>query len=131
MSKVTQKAVFEILSNASAVTSLVNTKIYPTFVPQDTKFPAVIYRIVGKQPIDTKDGVYGSVDTLAIEIYDDEAVQCSDIGEAIRDTLDRYRGTVQSVQIDKIIFESQSDENFIPELALYNVSQQYRVRVKY
>ena len=130
MSRLTHKAVYSILTADATVTSLVGTRIKPTFVSEGLAFPAVVYR-VSKQPQDTKDGVIGSIDTLSIDIYDDGGEQIITIADAIRDALDRYRGTVQSVVIDRIIFEGESDEALIPELALFHLSQQYRIRVKY
>ena len=131
MSRQTHKAVYSILVNDSTVTALVGTKIYPTFIPENIIFPAVVYRITEKQPLDTKDGVYGSVDTLLIEVYDKGGAQTVSIADTIRTALDRYRGTVEGVVIDKIIYEGESDEMLIPELALFHLSQNYRIRVRY
>lgn len=131
MSRQTHKAVYSILINDSNVTALVSTKIYPTFIPENIIFPAVVYRITEKQPLDTKDGVYGSVDTLLIEVYDKGGAQTVSIADTIRTALDRYRGTVEGVVIDKIIYEGESDEMLIPELALFHLSQNYRIRVRY
>lgn len=131
MSRQTHKAVYSILINDSNVTALVSTKIYPTFIPENIIFPAVVYRITEKQPLDTKDGVYGSVDTLLIEVFDKGGAQTVSIADTIRTALDRYRGTVEGVVIDKIIYEGESDEMLIPELALFHLSQNYRIRVRY
>lgn len=131
MSRQTHKAVYSILINDSNVTALVSTKIYPTFIPENIIFPAVVYRITEKQPLDTKDGVYGSVDTLLIEVFDKGGAQTVSIADTIRTALDRYRGTVEGVIIDKIIYEGESDEMLIPELALFHLSQNYRIRVRY
>ena len=132
MSKKTHEAIYAILSGDSTVTtSAVESRIYPTFVPEDQRFPALIYRITEKQPIDTKDGVIGSVDTLLIEIYDERAAQIVSTADTVRTALDRYRGTAASVVIDRIIFEGESDEMLIPELALFHLTQTSRVRVRY
>lgn len=131
MSRKTHKAVYSILSNDANVTAVLGTKLYPTFVPENIQFPALIYRITEKQPQDTKDGVIGSVDTLLIELYDERAERLVDTADTIRTALDRYRGTVAGVAIDRTIYEGASDEVLIPELALFHLTQQYRIRVKY
>lgn len=131
MSRLTHKAVYSILSNNATVTGLVGTRIYPTFVPENIAFPAIVYRITERQPQDTKDGAIGSIDTLSIDIYDDGGLQTITIGDAVHGALDRYRGTVESVAIDKVVYEGESDEVLIPELALFHLSQQYRIRIKY
>jgi len=131
MSRKTHKAVYSILANDSTVTAALGTRLYPTFVPENIKFPALIYRITEKQPQDTKDGVIGSVDTLLIELYDERAERLVDTADTIRTALDRYRGTVADVAIDRTIYEGASDEVLIPELALFHLTQQYRIRVKY
>lgn len=131
MSRKTHKAVYSILANDANVTAALGTKLYPTFVPENIKFPALIYRITEKQPQDTKDGVIGSVDTLLIELYDEQAERLVDTADTVRTALDRYRGTVESVIIDRTVYEGASDEVLIPELALFHITQQYRIRVKY
>lgn len=131
MSRKTHKAVYSILSADADTLTALGSKMYPTFIPENIKFPALIYRITEKQPLDTKDGVYGSVDTLLIELYDERAERVVDTADTVRTALDRYRGTVQSVVIDRIIYEGSSDEVLIPELALFHLTQQYRIRVKY
>lgn len=131
MSKKTHKAVYSILANDANVTAEVGTRIYPTFIPENISFPAIVYRITEKEPQDTKDGVIGSIDTLTIDIYHNRAEETIDIADVVRTALDRYRGTVQSVVIDRTIYEGESDEILIPELALFHLSQTYRIRVKY
>lgn len=130
MSRKTHKAVYSILSNDTNVTTALGAKLYPTFVPENIQFPALIYRITEKQPIDTKDGVIGYVDTLLIELYDERAERIVDTADTVHTALDRYRGTVESVVIDRIIYEGASDEVLIPELKLFHLTQQYRVRIK-
>ena len=131
MSKKTHEAVYSILAADSNVTAQLGTKIYPTFIPEDQNFPALIYRITEKIPQDTKDGVIGSIDSLLIEIYNDQAAQIVNVADIVRTALDRYRGTAASVVIDRIIYEGESDEVLIPELMLFHLSQQYKIRVKY
>lgn len=131
MSKKTHKAVYSILANDANVRTEVGARIYPTFIPENITFPAVVYRITDKQPQDTKDGVIGSIDTLTLDIYHDRASETIDIADVLRTALDRYRGTVQSVVIDRIVYEGESDEILIPELALFHLTQTYRIRVKY
>ena len=131
MSKKTQEAVYSILANNANVIALLGAKIYPTFIPENQNFPALIYRITEKQPHDTKDGPIGSEDTLLIELYNEEASAVLNIADVVRTALDRYRGTVASVIIDRVVYEGESDEVLIPELMLYHLSQQYRIRVKF
>lgn len=131
MSKKTHEAVYNILSNDGNITALVGSKIFPTFIPEDQNFPALIYRITEKNPQETKDGVFGSLDTLLLEVYSTQAENCIDIADTIRTAIDRYRGTAASVVIDRIRFEGSTDEVLIPELMLYHLSQQYEIRVKY
>jgi len=131
MSKKTHVAIYSILSSDGDISSALGSRLYPTFVPENIQFPALIYRITEKQPQDTKDGVIGSVDTLLIELYDEQGARIVDTADTVRTALDRYRGTVESVKIDRVVFEGESDEMLIPELKLFHLSQTYRVRVRY
>ena len=62
------KAIYNILSNVTAVTDIVGTKIYPEIAPQNESQPYVVYSVVSNSPTDTKED-NGNVDEASIEIY--------------------------------------------------------------
>ena len=50
------EAVYHILSNNSALTNLVSTRIYPLRLPIDTDYPAITYQLISDVPVNTKTG---------------------------------------------------------------------------
>jgi len=140
MSKQTQKAIYKILSGNNALTLLVGTNIFPTFAPEDTALPFIVYRITNKQPQASKDAVHGSEDTLLVQIYHDRATETAEIGNAVRTALENtdgdyeiqnLDGSTETVKIKDITFEDEADEPFVPDLQIFHLAQTYRVRVKY
>ena len=62
------KAIYNILSNTTAVTDIVTTKIYPEIAPQNETQPYIVYSVVSNSPSDTKDD-NGNIDEAQIEVY--------------------------------------------------------------
>ena len=60
------KAIYNILSNTTAVTDIVSTKIYPEIAPQNESQPYIVYSVVSNSPSNTKDD-NGEIDEAAIE----------------------------------------------------------------
>jgi len=50
-----QKATYNILSNASGVTDIVGTNIFPVLIPKGTAFPAICYTQLQTEMTNTKD----------------------------------------------------------------------------
>ena len=48
------KAIYNILSNTTAITDIVGTKIYPEIAPQNETQPYIVYSIVSNNPVETK-----------------------------------------------------------------------------
>jgi len=50
-----QKATYNILSNASGVTDIVGTNIFPVLIPKGTAFPAICYTQIQTEMTNSKD----------------------------------------------------------------------------
>lgn len=50
------EAIYNILSNASGVTNIVSTRIYPMRLPLNTVYPAVTFQLVSDIPVNQKTG---------------------------------------------------------------------------
>ena len=127
-------AVYSILSNASGVTSLVSTKIYPTIAAQEAVAPFIVFNsAISVDPTDTKTRP-SSLDRFRIQVdcYGRTRKQAVNVHLAVRTALDGYTigATVASVKLDGIKFETENDA-FDEEVDIFRKSADYIIRVKY
>tara|TARA_R110000824_G_scaffold97167_4_gene232116 strand:+ start:650 stop:1039 length:390 start_codon:yes stop_codon:yes gene_type:complete len=123
------KAIYNILTNASAVTDIVSTRIFPEIAPQNQNHPYVVYSVVSNSPTDTKEE-NGNVDEAAIEIYCFHTTYSTaiDLGVAVRAALERKNGTFGGVEIQSINYTNeQMDVN--PERSIWVAIQDYKIRI--
>lgn len=123
--------IYGLLSVNAGVTALVSTRIYPDNVPQNAVFPYIAFQLIQTQPLDTKEGA-SPLDTLTIQVdcYAQNYDTAQAISTAVRAAIDRYSGTVNGHNVDKILFSGQSSGAPIPELSAYWSSQDYTIRLK-
>lgn len=124
------KAIYNLLRTDSDITNLVSSRIYPQIASQGADFPFIVYLLVDVDPSDTKSGV----STLDQSRYDIVVAsktysEVSTITELVRSRLDRYSGTVESVVIDSIQFQSVDADND-PATETYVTSSEYIIRIK-
>jgi len=123
------KAIYNILSNVTAVTDIVATKIYPEIAPQNESQPYIVYSVVSNSPTDTKEE-NGNVDEATIEVYcfNTNYSTAIDLGVAVRAALERKNGTYGGVEIQSINYTNeQMDVN--PERSIWVAIQDYTVRI--
>ena len=124
------KAIYNLLRTDDDIASLVSSRIYPQIASQGADFPFIVYLLVDVDPSDTKSGV----STLDQSRYDIVVAsktysEVSTITELVRNRLDRYSGTVESVVIDSIQFQSVDADND-PATETYVTSSEYIIRIK-
>lgn len=88
----------------------VTTRTYPNKAPQGTVLPFLVYTVVLTSPNDTKDGV-SDLDVIRIQVsvFSNTYANAQTLAGSVRTALDRYSGTIQSVVIDSINFEGETD----------------------
>jgi len=122
-------AIYNILSNASGVTNLVGTDIFPVQAPKNTNAPFVVYRINNTEPTQQKDGASPiDQEQVQVDTYAKTYTGAHSIATAIRSALDDYSGTAASIVIRHIWFEDQDDGDFTEDLGFYAISQIYEVK---
>ena len=133
------KAIFNILSNNSAVANLVTLggqiRIFPArfkFDDQSATLPFIVYQVVSDIPNMTKNGVstydYVSVQiTLVHSKYSDLIT----LSGHIRDALDYVSGTFAGVVVDKIFFENsvESFDDTSGTNGIYQIAHDYRFNI--
>tara|TARA_R100001443_G_scaffold20907_1_gene33134 strand:+ start:7838 stop:8230 length:393 start_codon:yes stop_codon:yes gene_type:complete len=123
------KAIYNILTNVTAVTDIVGTKIYPEIAPQNESQPYIVYSVVSNSPTDTKEE-NGNVDEASIEVYcfNTKYSTAIDLGVAVRAALERKNGTFGGVEIQSINYTNeQMDVN--PERSIWVAIQDYTIRI--
>lgn len=126
----TGKAIYSILTGASAVTALVSTRIYPDMATQKAAYPFIVYAITGTQPSDTKDGVSGlDVVEVAVMCYATTYTSAQDIAGAVRTALDRVTGSHGGLTVQSIRFLDQRSTEMETNKHVFVVEQAYSARI--
>ena len=104
-------AIYNILKNDGAISSLVGTRIFPNVAPQTTSFPFIIYQVTGVEPNDTKEAVSTlDVNSVMVSCYSETYNEASQIANRIRIALDRITAsTYEGIQIQSSQFQSYND----------------------
>ncbi len=125
------KSIYTLLTNDATFAALAGLRVYPTTVPQNAVFPYAVYTVTGTNPMNQKDGA-SPLDEVFVQLdmYSNLYLTSQNMASAARSALDRERGTVEGVAIDRCVFEGQQDGEFDPQLGVFWVSQDYRFRVK-
>ena len=104
--------------------------LYPKRASQGKATPYGTYSKVSDAPTDTKDGASElDVDRWQIDIVTDTYSEGVTLSDSLRSKIDRYRGTVQGVVVDKIVFEGERDM-YDNDAEKYMRSQDYFIRIK-
>ncbi len=120
-----------ILTANGTIARLFANRIYPDKVPQRAGLPYLTYQVVGQEPVNDKDGASKlDVVRVQLDIYTTNYDTAQTAAESTREVLDRYRGVVSTVNIDKIIFAGQSSGEPDADMNIFWVSQDYEIRVK-
>ena len=126
----TGKAIYKLLTSATAVTALVSTRIYPDMATQDAAYPFIVYSHENTTPTDTKDGASPmDADNFQIQVFAKSYSVAQDIAAKVRTALDRFKGTSEGVNISQIIFENQQSIDMDFDNHIYAIVQNYIIRV--
>ena len=123
------KAIYYLLTNATDVTDVVSTRIYPEIAQQDAALPYIVYNVANNEPTDTKPEP-SKLDTAQVEvnIYSDSYTEAIDLAVAVRAALDRVKGTYSGVNVQSIQYLNEVIDFDEPQRA-YNISSDYDVRI--
>ena len=127
-----EKVLLDTLVSATAVTSIVGTRIYPHQAPASSALPFVIWRRTGIERIQTLTGPAGtprvSVDYTVIATTYNQAREAAD---AMRRVLDGWGGTVDNTVVEQVSLENEVDDFVTPagsdQPPSYSVTQSYDI----
>lgn len=93
------KVIYSILSNATAVTDIVGTDIYPEIAPEGVTAPCVIFDIQNITPVYDRGGLAYDNSTVNIDMFDKDYTDSVDLMVAVRDALERKTGVFNNVAV--------------------------------
>ena len=104
------RAIYNILSEDTAVASLVSTRISPNRMAQTSAFPFIVYDVVTDDPDGQKESV-ATLDsfTIMVSCYDTTYSGSNRLGNYVRTALDRVSGAYGGIQIQSIDFKYYDD----------------------
>ena len=128
------KAIYNILTNTSAVTSYVSTRISPLKANNLAQFPYVVYEQVSLVPTIDKDGPSKlDIIRLQINILHTDYDTLSNVADAIRTALERKAaGTYGGVNVQSIVFDNEGEmyNDNVDLNGVYGWQQDYILRIK-
>lgn len=119
----------------STITAAVpGVPVHPVMAPQDTPFPAVVYRRVGTRR--EKDMTLGSIGrpvaSFQVSVVSYTYSEAKSLADAVRLGVDNFTGQSQDVRIHLSVLASESDGMERPldgqSKPIYRVDQTYEVR---
>lgn len=124
------KAIIEILSGYTGFTALVDTKIYPLVLPEDTDLPAAVYAVESVSPLYSKTGWVQDDVVFRVVSYSKKYSEALDVADQARDALELTEGIYDSVDIQKIYMTGQ-DEFFQIDANVFIIRQTFNVFVNH
>lgn len=124
------KIVYNILSNNSALTALISTRLNPVRIPQESLFPAVSYHIISEVPSPTKSG-HSRTEFARVQVnaYGITLASAEAVSSAIRTAFEAVNlpNTFNGVKCQTIEYdgENQTADDTANFAGLYQVSQDY------
>lgn len=124
------KAIYDILSKETDITTLVSNRIYPLRVAQGEPMPSIVYQLTGKTPANSKCNV-SALDLCSFQItVIAEKYETTDLlSSYLRVALDKYRGDLKNSNIDKINMVNETDD-YDDDAQLFIKRIDYDLRLK-
>lgn len=125
------KILYNLLSADSALTTLMGTnKVYPSFAPDKTEFPFIVYKTRSADPVVTKNGIADNVTFIAyINVYSRKYDTLRDITDAVKNRINNYSGTVEGVTVKRIGYLDE-EEFFDFDIDVHFIELSYRIKLE-
>ena len=128
----TGKAIYNILKDNIAVSSMVGTRISPNVMEQTSDFPFIVYDVTSDDPEGQKDSV-ALLDTATVMVsaYCRSYKDSNKLGNYIRTALDRVNGLNSGVDIQAINFDGYDDifDDTSGEDGIYRKALNFQIRI--
>ena len=126
------RAIYNILKNDTAVSSMVSTRISPNVMAQTSAFPFIVYDVAADIPEGQKDSV-ALLDTATVMVsaYCKTYKDSNKLSNYIRTALDRVNGMNSGVDIQAINFDGYDDifDDTSGDDGIYRKSLNFQIRI--
>ena len=125
------KVIYGRLSTDVAVTGVCGLNIYPDIAPQNVQYPFIVYTIINSIPVDFKDGQSNLEEiSVQLDVYTNNYETTQTLSNAVRNRLDRFTGTLNSVNIQTIKYMSSDSQVYNADLNVYWMSIDFMAKMK-
>lgn len=125
------KVIYGRLTTDTTITNICGLNIFPDIAPQNVQYPFMVYTIINSLPVDFKDGQSNLEEiTVQIDVYTNNYETTQTLGNNVRNRLDRFVGTVNSVSVQTIKYMSSSSQVYNADLNVYWISIDFMVKMK-
>ena len=125
------KVIYGRLTTDAAVTGICGLNIFPDIAPQNVQYPFMVYTIINSLPDDFKDGQSNLEEiTLQIDVYTNNYETTQTLANNVRNRLDRFVGTVNSISIQTIKYMSSDSQVYNADLNVYWMSMDFMAKMK-
>lgn len=125
-----------LLTNDAAVTAVVSTRIYLIRTPDNATFPCISYQRLDTTREHTLNGASTfSISTFQVDIWAPKISSngltsgpdiAQDLARKVQNALDGYRGEINSVDIQGILSNNES-QGWEQDVDVFRVTQQWRI----
>jgi hypothetical protein len=123
------EALHALLAADAAVAALAGSRIYPNLVPAAASYPAIAYQRISGRRVHSQTGPSGlAAPRVQITSLAASYAQADALGQAVRQALDGYVGTVAGVELQASFIENEEDDHYnsaADENDLHVVRQDY------
>jgi hypothetical protein len=126
------KIAYNILSNNSALTALISTRLNPVRIPQESAFPAVSYNLISEVPNPTKSG-HSRTEFARVQVnaYGTSLSSAQAVASAIRTAFEAVTlpGTFNGIKCQTLEYdgENHTADDTAAFAGLYQISQDYLI----
>ena len=125
------KVIYGRLTTDAAVTGVCGLNIYPDIAPQNVQYPFLVYTIINSIPVDYKDGQSNLEEiNVQVDVYTNNYDTTQTLANAVRNRLDRYSGTTNSVEVQTIKYMSSDSQVYNADLNVYWMSIDFLAKMK-
>jgi len=125
------KVIYGRLTTDAAVTGICGLNIFPDIAPQNVQYPFMVYTIINSLPVDFKDGQSNLEEiTLQIDVYTNNYETTQTLANNVRNRLDRFVGTVNSISVQTIKYMSSDSQVYNADLKVYWMSMDFMAKMK-
>ena len=122
-------ALWGVLREDVSVQQATNGAVYPSQLPQNATYPAIVWGQLSDDTLDTKDGPINQGYSFQLDIYGKDYVTAQELAQDVKTELQWKTVTVSGLGTCRIVFRDQGDAVPEDEKELIHIVQDYRVRV--